>query len=176
MSSDSTPKRRTRRPVAVSIEEPSGEQISLELDIGTQQNPIGFLLKTPKKDFRTELTYLLLQLPALMEQLLPQSEFPTGQELVRFVAGAYTLTLGDGALVVDTSMGNVTVSLPSATAMGKRYVIVKETSDANTVTVTPFGNDTIEASSSKTLSARWSKAILESDGVSNWLDLGSGLV
>jgi len=65
---------------------------------------------------------------------------------------------------------------PSATLQGKALILIKETSDANTVTITPFGNDTIEASTSKTLSTQWQKAILKADGVANWLDLGTGLV
>jgi hypothetical protein len=84
--------------------------------------------------------------------------------------------MGDSVIIVDTSMGDVTVSLPSATHSGKRLIIVKETSDGNSVTVTPFGNDTIQNDVSKTLSTQWQKAILKADGVSNWLDLGTNQV
>lgn len=176
MSQEPTTKKRVRRPVPVEIESDSARQVSLELDLGTQENPVGFVLKAPQMNFRDELTNLLLEIPALIEQLTPENELPVGQEPVKFVAANYQATVSDAVIVVATSMGDVVISLPTATNMGKRLVIVKETSDASTVTISAFGNDTIESSSSKTLSTQWAKALLESDGVSNWFDLGTGLV
>jgi hypothetical protein len=47
-------------------------------------------------------------------------------------------------------------------------------STANAVTVTPFGNDTIEGGPSKTLASQYDKAILTANGVSAWIDEGTG--
>jgi hypothetical protein len=167
-------RKRSRKPIPIEIEQDSGKTVSLTLELGTAENPVSFTLKTPAEEFSERLNALEIILPSLIEQIVTPSELPTGQEMVKFVAGAYSVTPQDSVIVVDTSMGDITVSLPTATLMGKRLVVVKETADANTVTVTPFGNDTIESSASKTLSTRWAKVFLESDGVSNWLDLMSG--
>jgi hypothetical protein len=152
------------------------ETTELTLTIPTSNGPVSFTLRAAAHEFSEKLNALEIILPSLMGIIVPESELPTGQELVKFVAGAYTATAGDSVIMVDTSMGNITISLPTATLMGKRLIVVKETSDANTVTVVPFGNDTVESSSDKTLSTQWAKAVLESDGVSNWIDLGTGLV
>lgn len=79
-----------------------------------------------------------------------------------------------GCLILcDCSAGSIIVSLVSATKAGKTLVIVKVDSTANTVTVTPFGNDMIEGDPSKTLAAQYDKAILTANGVSVWLDEGT---
>ena len=174
MSQNSPTRKRTRKPIPIEIEQDSGKSITLTLELGTAENPVSFTLKTPAEEFSERLNALEIILPSLIEQIVTPAELPTGQEMVKFVAGNYQAQASDTVIVVDTSGGDVTISLPTATITGKRLVIAKETSDANTVTIAPFGNDTIESSSSKTLSARWSKAVLESDGVSNWLDLLSG--
>ena len=176
MSTTALKQRRTRKAIPVTIQGDQGKTVSLTLELGTAENPVSFTLSAPAEEFSERLNALEIVLPSLIEQILPPSELPTGEELVRFIAGNYSVTSSDSVIVVDTSGGNVTVDLPTATLTGKRLVICKETSDANTVTISPFGNDTIESSSSKTLSTQWVKAVLESDGVSNWLDLGTGLV
>lgn len=167
---------RTRQPIPVQVESEKSEVMQLELDLGSQDHPRNFIFSAPVKIFRTELDYLKLTLPDLIQRIVGEEEFEEGEEQVVFKAGNYTATVGDSVIIVDTSMGDVVISLPSATHSGKRFIIVKETSDVDTVSITPFGNDTIEASNSKTLSTQWQKAILKADGVSNWLDLGTNQV
>jgi hypothetical protein len=173
--SATTPKRgRPKQPVPITIQGDQGKIVSLTLELGTAENPVSFTLSAPAEEFSERLNALEIILPSLIEQIVTPSELPTGQETVKFVASNYQAQPSDSVIVVDTSNGDVTISLPSATNMGKRLVITKETSDASTVSIAPFGNDTIESSSTKTLSTLWAKAVLECDGVSNWLDLITG--
>lgn len=57
----------------------------------------------------------------------------------------YTVVAGDNVIFVNTAAGNVVVNLPTAASSRGRYLTVKKrTADANTVTVTPNGADTID--------------------------------
>lgn len=62
----------------------------------------------------------------------------------RRVSAAYTLTDADDVLLVTTSGGSVTLTLPVASTLpGKRYEI-KKMDAANTLTVQRSGSDTID--------------------------------
>ena len=163
-----------KKPLRVEIEDDDHRQVALSLDCGSTQYPVSLTFKAPKRDWDSDLSKLILNLPTLIERITPTLAFETGTDPVKFTAANWTLTLGDCILICDASLGDLTISLPSSTTAGKRFLIVKEDNTANTVTVSTFGNDTIEGSSSKTLSAKWDKLIVESDGVSNWLNCGSG--
>lgn len=78
----------------------------------------------------------------------------------------------------NTSLGSFTVSLPSASATTSEdaaICIKKTSSDANTVTITPNGSDTIEDVASVTLARKGDSVYLVSDGVSNW-DIFAGWI
>jgi hypothetical protein len=169
-------KKRRRGPIPIEIEQHTGKEVSLTLELGTSQAPVSFTLRAPAEEFSERLNALEIILPSLMQEILPQSQVDGGGEQVKFIAGNYSVLPSDSVVIVDTSTGNVSVNLPTATLTGKRLVIMKETVDDNSVSVVCFGNDLIQGLASKTLSSQWSKVVLESDGVSNWLDLGSGLV
>jgi len=68
-------------------------------------------------------------------------------------------------LLVDSSSGNVTVTLP-APAFGYK-IVVKKLSAANTVTVEQNSTELIDGASSSVLSSQWESATLISDGA-NW--------
>lgn len=74
---------------------------------------------------------------------LSTNSFP--QNPTREVTANYTVTLNDEMLLVDTSGGAVTITIPNAAPQdcyvpGKRYIIKKYTTDANTVTLHAAGN------------------------------------
>jgi hypothetical protein len=121
------------------------------------------------------LNRVMMVLPDLIDRISPEEAevYAAEQNVVRKAAN-YTATMSDYLILCDASAGAFVVSLPSATHVGKTLVIVKVDSTANAVTVTPFGNDTIEGASSKTLSAQYDKIIVTADGVSTWLDEGTG--
>jgi hypothetical protein len=63
----------------------------------------------------------------------------------------YTATVRDSVVLVDTSSGAVTITLPDpATVRGKRFSVKKITGDGNQLTVNVSGGSNIDTSSSKT--------------------------
>lgn len=65
---------------------------------------------------------------------------------VRFASADTRLTEGDDILLVTTSGGNVTVSLPSARQVLGHKCQIKKMTAANTLTVDADGTDTIDGS------------------------------
>jgi type IV secretory pathway TrbF-like protein len=110
-------------------------------------------------------------LPELLERLGPVEAAPyAGTVNVRRVAANTTATPSDGMILCDASAGAFVVQLPTAVNVGLTLVIVKVDTSGNAITVTPFGNDTIESGTSKTLAAQWQKLVITADGVSAWID------
>ena len=69
------------------------------------------------------------------------------------VTNNYTATDTDMVILCNTSGGNIRIDLPSvATCEGRIYIIKKISSDANIVTIDPFGTETIDDSPMCTLS------------------------
>jgi hypothetical protein len=109
-------------------------------------------------------------LPELIQRIEPEpGEEIVAERNVRRAAANTTLTDSDYMLEVDCSAGCVTVSLPSATHMGDEFVVVKIDATANSVTLVPFGNDTLQGSASKSLTVQYDKIRLVADGVSMWI-------
>lgn len=85
------------------------------------------------------------------------------------VSSNYTPTLcSDGVVLVDTSGGNVTVSLPTAVGASDCEITIKKIASANTMNVDPNGTEQIDGSSTTIPIVVQNEAItLVSDG-SNW--------
>lgn len=66
----------------------------------------------------------------------------------RLVSAATTLTANDDIVLVDTSGGSVTVTLPDARAHAHHVFHVKKMAAANTCTVSRTGTDTIDGAAS----------------------------
>ena len=146
---------------------------SLTLTTGTALAPRNFVFSAPSRRFASELNRLMMVLPDLLERISPEeAEVYAGEQNVRQTAVSTTATESDYLILCDCSAGGIIVSLFSATKSGRTLVIVKVDSTANAVT--PFGNDTIEGDPSKTLASQYDKAILTANGVSTWLDEGTG--
>ncbi|MBA1147416.1 DUF2793 domain-containing protein [Ectothiorhodospiraceae bacterium WFHF3C12] len=95
----------------------------------------------------------------------------------RSVSANYTVQTADEGhvLLVDTSGGPVTVSLPAASSRGGLTVaIVKASSDGNAVTVSPDGSDTVRWQSSTQIAAQGDGTLIVSDGAANWVAVGGG--
>jgi hypothetical protein len=123
------------------------------------------------------LNNILLVLPELLSRIVPEEELYGGEALnVRQVAANTTATESDGVILCDCSAGGIVVSLFSATKSGRTLIIIKTDTSDNAVTISAFGNDLVEGSASKSLSAQYQKAILLANGISSWYDLGSGQV
>lgn len=68
----------------------------------------------------------------------------------------------------DTSVGNISLNLGSASVYKDIYYVFFKSSASNTVTITPNGSDTIDGGSTKTLTSLNECVSIKSDGVSNW--------
>jgi hypothetical protein len=87
----------------------------------------------------------------------------------------YSMVGTDEVILVTTGGSAITVNLQSVagTAKGRKLIVI-QTDGVGSVVIAVNGSDTIEGSSSKTISAQYGKVGLVSDGVSTWYDLGTG--
>lgn len=82
-----------------------------------------------------------------------------------FADSPYTAAASGKVIKWDTSGGNVVQNLPAAAGVpGAIFTVVKTTSDANTVTLTPNGAEKINGDSTMVLSVQWSSARVMSIG------------
>jgi hypothetical protein len=147
----------------------------LKLTMGNVNAPVTFEWEAPSHRYHAGLNEVMMELPELIQRLTVGQEVMVGESNVRFTVVSTTATESDGILVCDATAGNIIVSLPTATLVGKRLVVVKSDNSVNTVSVTAFGNDMIEGGASKTLTSQFQKVALIANGVSMWLDEGTGL-
>lgn len=74
----------------------------------------------------------------------------------RTVVAAYSATLNDHLIRVDTTAGAITVTLPNATlSLGQVYVVKKIDAAANAVTVQGTGGQTIDGAATKAWSTQY---------------------
>ena len=94
---------------------------------------------------------------------------------VRTVTGNTTLNIHDGMVLVDTTGGNVTITLPAANAFGSGWgqdLIIKRTSGGiNTLTVSAGSGDTIQGAASVSLVSQFSSQQIQADGANTWYSL-----
>ncbi len=79
----------------------------------------------------------------------------------------YTASVDDSIIGIDTTSGAVTVTLPSAGAVaGKVFIIHDEggTAGSNNITVATEGSETIDGSSTATISTNYGSLRIYSDG------------
>jgi len=81
----------------------------------------------------------------------------------------YTVAQGDGAIFVDTTAGSVTLTLPPAT-VNEIFRVIK-TVAANSLIIQRAGSDTIEGSTSITITGQYLTTQLYSDGTATWYTL-----
>lgn len=79
----------------------------------------------------------------------------------------YTITTSDSGIVADATSGALTITLPTASGATQRYVVKKKDSSANKVTLATTSSQTIDGSTTKTLSLQNDSVEVGSDG-SNW--------
>jgi hypothetical protein len=80
-----------------------------------------------------------------------------------------SLTTSERLVYGNTAGGNVTLTLPAASAIGANTVVsAQKTSASNTLTIQRAGSDTVEGGTSVALTANYGRYDLYSDGVSAW--------
>jgi hypothetical protein len=80
------------------------------------------------------------------------------------VTANVTLTANNTVVLVDSTSGNVTVTLPDATANSGRYYVIKRTGSANNVTIQAQSGQTVEGNANTTLIGAGSTDSIISDG------------
>jgi len=76
-------------------------------------------------------------------------------------------TTAEDNVVVDATVGDITLSLPPASNNGLTYKIVKSDSSDNLIILDPNGSETINGSATTTLHGQYGGTIIASDG-SGW--------
>lgn len=94
---------------------------------------------------------------------------PTAWDYTQTNTGNNTLVINSGTFqTINTTSGNVTLTLPAASASrGKVFAFKRITSASNTATVQRAGSDTVGGSTSFTLSLNQT-VILQNDGTTDW--------
>lgn len=83
---------------------------------------------------------------------------------VRTTTTATTLTAGDDVLLVDTTAGNLTITLPAASTHRGHAFTVKKTVAANTLTLDGAGAETIDGAATLAWATQWTAYTVVSDG------------
>ena len=81
----------------------------------------------------------------------------------------YSISATDSFIAGNATSGAITITLPNAAGIiGREYTIKKIDASSNTVTIDPYGTQTIDGKGMLILGARWDYGTVVSDGV-NWL-------
>jgi hypothetical protein len=86
---------------------------------------------------------------------------------VNGVSADYTMTGAEQVLLADTTLANVTITLPAASACDGSHFTIKKVVSANLLTVAAQGGSTIDGAASQTLVSAYDSIDIVSDG-SNW--------
>lgn len=91
-------------------------------------------------------------------------------ESVRTVTQADDATPLDGLILCDCTGGAFTLTLPSSgSCPGKVLAVKKIDVSVNAATVDGYGSETIEGSTSYSLSSQWDGAVFQSIGAGGWI-------
>lgn len=97
---------------------------------------------------------------------------------VRRLSAAATLTNADDVVLVDTSGGSVTVTLPLASRSPGKWVWIKKMTAANTLTAQRAGSDTIDGATTLAWTTQYKVyalvAVETAIGTWNWIVAGVG--
>lgn len=99
--------------------------------------------------------------------------FPTQAKTADYTA---TSTDAGTVLLVDTSAGSITITLPAAATAGNGFAIgvLKSTLDSNIVTIAPATNETVDFEAEQLLTVQGEGTLIVSDGANNWVGVGGG--
>jgi hypothetical protein len=98
------------------------------------------------------------------------TDYPIGFDIVLMtksypnmaITANWTVDTFTELVVVDATMANVTVSLPTAVGRTKPITVVfSATASSHTCTIDPAGSETINGSATKVLTTQWDKARME---------------
>jgi SPP1 family predicted phage head-tail adaptor len=106
---------------------------------------------------------------ARLANITPATPTPPQDPRVVTITANYAAVAGD-FILVDTTAGPITVTIPLSAGNGGKVISVKKISaDANLVTCARSGADLLEFDTSITFDAKGVSAELEADGVAAWV-------
>lgn len=104
-----------------------------------------------------------------LTQLLQAIQIFAGGHVTTISADAALTVAEAGLILIDATVGNVTVTLPAANTMaGLAYTLARVDTSANTVTIAPNGADTVDGAASLSLTPGARREI-KADDVSDWV-------
>lgn len=83
-------------------------------------------------------------------------------------SGAYTMVATDYMVLVDTTAGNVTITLPTAVGIAGTVYVIKKKVAGNTLTIDGNGAETIDGSATVSLTTQYDYRMIMSEGA-NWM-------
>jgi len=83
-------------------------------------------------------------------------------------SGSYAMTTADFGILGDATSGAVTITLPAASNAGMLVFVVKKDSTGNNVNIAAAGGDSVNGSSSISLTSQYQKRLLIADGGTTW--------
>lgn len=125
----------------------------------------GAIYLDPTKSYK-----FVLKTSASVEVFTQDNVTSTGTALLSVLTktGDYTVTVGNGEdvmLLVSAALGNVNITLYTAVGnSGRKVRAIKTDTTTNTVTITPFGGQTINGASTAVLSRQYDAIALFSNG------------
>ena len=84
------------------------------------------------------------------------------------VSTNHTISADEDTIIVDSTSGSITVTLPTAAGIAGVRKTIKKIVSANSVIVACNGAETIDGVSTNTLTSQWTKVQVESNGI-NWI-------
>lgn len=86
-------------------------------------------------------------------------------DIVTVTSASYTVLSTDHTILCDCTSNAITVNLPTvASSEGRTLHIKKIDSSGNAVTIDGSGSETIDGSTTKSLSSQWASRIIKSNG------------
>ena len=104
-----------------------------------------------------------------MRRMTSESNEEAGMTAFSEVTVDTVVGLAGGFYLVDTTAGNITITLPDATlVLGREYTVKRLTAGANTLTVTPTSGS-IDDGASATIPTQYEALRFKSDGTDYWV-------
>jgi len=94
---------------------------------------------------------------------------PTGTGSITTISGDTLLDLTYNTVLVDTTGGDVTITLPTAASADEHIYTIKKILGTNDVIVDPDGAETVEDSGTLTISTLYQSRTIQSDGTEWWI-------
>lgn len=139
-----------------------------ETSAGVMTNP--FVTTTGVIDFYLDFPQrvdLGVQLPGRAQVYYPAVDVAVPYLIPAVVTASYPVKLSDQLVLASAAAGNVTLTLPAATA-GLQIVFKRTDSSGSTMTITPQAGQTVDNGASAALAAL-GRARLYSDGAAWWI-------